>query len=101
MNKKEFIKINEVIDSFLAHNLNPWGDKEALLECNTLDLIKSEDNYEYGKTFYISKDDSTDNFLFLMIHSEFDDVEEYHCKKLADVCNRLSDTFESDIECYS
>lgn len=98
MNKFEYDKLNNVIDEFINHRLNPWGDKEVLLESNTLSLIKSTDNYEYGKTFSIEK---LGSFICLTIrHSDIDEINYTVSRNIEEICERLKDTFEMDIECY-
>ena len=98
MNKFEYTKINNVIDDFRSHKLNTWGDKAALLVCNDLNVIKSTEDYEYGKTFIIKK--INENMCIKMIHSDIDEVDYFVSHDINEICDYLKDNFEMDIECY-
>ncbi|WP_281512334.1 hypothetical protein [Mammaliicoccus vitulinus] len=98
MNKLEYKRINEVIDTFINHKANTWGDKETLLESNTPCLIKSIDDYDYGKTFSIEKKGSY--MCLTMRHSDINEISYCVCMEIEEICERLKDNFEMDIECY-
>lgn len=89
MNKLEYKRINEVIDTFINHKANTWGDKETLLEYNTPCLIK------LFKENYIVIDSENNQAVNKSRGYRNEDIEEEIFKRL---CSKISNPIRNIID---